>query len=168
MSASASESAWRAQRSCSRAIGQLQARLTGVEERLDDETQPPVRGHFLEVGDGHCAQRDAVDSTDLDDVLLAARGLDAAEDDLCPAGFRARVQPALAQRAENRQPFRIARGAEDGDGRLSPRNVVRREIGERGLEVGCSGVARRRSGEPRDHQRDEQSAHHAFFWYVPW
>ncbi len=85
------------------------------------------------------------------------------------AGARARVDTAVAKRAEELDPLRVARLAQDGHGRLALVRVVAGEIGQRrgdlGGRRGSGGrVTRRSRGEPRDQRKEYgETVAHAFF-----
>jgi hypothetical protein len=143
---------------------ELQARLIGIEERLDGDAQPAVGGDLDQAGQRHRAQRlSVVGGCDLDDLGVALGGLGAAHHNLGVLGLAARVHVAVAQRGEELQPLRIPGPADHGDGRLALVRVVDDEIGERLDGLGGLRVARRRTGEPRHDQQHEQSLHQAFF-----
>jgi hypothetical protein len=151
--------------------GKLRARLVGVEERLDGDTQPPVGGEFGEARDRYSAEWLAVVRRhDLDDVLVAFRGLGAADDDLARVGLASRVDVAVAERGEELEPLWIATATEHGHRGLALVAVLERDVAERLERLGRLRVARRGSGEPRHGQQQEQkrTRHQAFFWYVPW
>jgi hypothetical protein len=151
-------------------IGQLALRLVGVEKRLDGEPEAPVSRDFLQVGQRHRAERLAiVGAGDVDHVLITRGGLGAADHQLGPTGARARVDAAVAQRAQELNPLRVPRLAEDGHGRLPLVRILADEIGERRGDLGGrrrSGgrVARRTRGEPRDQRKENgETRNHAFF-----
>src|SRR5207247_193850 len=112
-----------------------------------------------------------VGADDVDDVLVAAGRLAAADHELGGAPVRARVDAAVAERAEELDPLRVARLAEDGDGGLAFVGVVGPEIGQRSGDLGgrrgAGRVARRSHGEPHDQRKENGETDHAFFWYVP-
>ena len=91
-------------------IGKLRLGLVGVEKRLDHETEAAVGRDFLQVRQRHGAERLAVvGAGDVDDVLIALRGFGAADHELGLPGARARVHAAVAERAQELNPLRIAR-----------------------------------------------------------
>ena len=144
--------------------GELSARLVGIQERLDRDAQPPVGRDLDEPRQRHRAKRlPLVGGCDLDHLGVPLGGLRPTHHDLEVLAFAARVDVAVAERAQEVQPLRIARAADDVDRRLPLVRVVDGEIGE-GLEgVGRLRVARRGAGEPRHEQQQEQTLHQAFF-----
>src|SRR5262249_50708224 len=149
--------------------GQLQARLVGIEERLDRDAQPSVGRDFRETRHRHRAERlSVVGGGDVDHVLIALRRLGATDHDVGPV-LASRIYVAVAQRREEFEPLRVLGAAEHRHRRLALVAVFRGEIGERLDDIGRLRVARRRSGEPRhgQQQQQERMLHQAFFWYVP-
>ena len=142
---------------------QLRACFVGFEERFDGDTQAAVGGDLRQARDRHGAERLLVIRCgDLDDILIALRGLRPRHDDLDRLALGARVHVALAQRREELEPLRVLGASDDRDRCLALVGIVDREVGQRLERLGGLRVARRRNGEPRDEQQQQQSLHQAF------
>src|SRR2546426_581883 len=145
------------------------ASVSGAEEGLDGDRRPPVGGDLGEARHGDGAERLAVvGRRDLDQLRVAPRRLGAADHHLHRLALGPRVDVAIAERAEEREPLRIPAGAERVHRRLALVAVVHREVGESLESFRRLRVARRGSGEPRHEQQQQQTLHQAFFWKVPW
>ena len=125
--------------------------------------------HFLQLGQRDGAERLLlVGARDVDDVLVAAGRLRPADDQLGRARLRPRVDAAVAERAEEPDPLRIARLAEDGDGRLAPIGVVTREVRQARGRFPAIAQAEPR-GPPRERRatrsakESSETVSHAFF-----
>src|SRR5438067_2348118 len=133
----------------------LMAAAAAARSPAEAEASPARRASGAVVG-----------SLDLDQVLIALGRLGAAHEDLDLATDLARVDVAVAQRAQAGEPLRIAGAAQHGDGRISPVGVRAGQVGQRALDIGGGrgGVAHGRSREPRHEQHEGERSNHAFFW----